>query len=284
MKEFNGKQVTIMSCSSCNQKCKHCYINYKGDFTGKELLNICEKLHDKYYIIINGTEVLLHDDYFDALKISNQNRILTNGIVIHNNKKLIDKIKETNIGAIAMSYHFDSDVSNVPKSIVEDNIKLLKENGIEPQLMCTITNNNYDKLEEICKKALKLGVHTIRFFNCINVGNCSSLKKNICLTAKQKQIFLDNLRKIRDKYDEKVLRIKRNGTFGPDLNATKNNFHCTAGIDEVFIAPNLKVYPCLFMMGKGFEIGEYKNGKIYINDDYKNNGNICIACKIFNRN
>ena len=30
MVEYNGKKVTIMSCSNCNTKCKHCYVSYKG--------------------------------------------------------------------------------------------------------------------------------------------------------------------------------------------------------------------------------------------------------------
>lgn len=40
MKEYTGKTVKIMTCSKCNTKCKHCYINYSGDFDPDELYNI----------------------------------------------------------------------------------------------------------------------------------------------------------------------------------------------------------------------------------------------------
>ena len=50
-----------------NTKCKHCYISYKGNFNANELYNICEHLTKKYWVQLNGTEILLHKDYFDSL-------------------------------------------------------------------------------------------------------------------------------------------------------------------------------------------------------------------------
>ena len=44
MKEYTGKTVKIMTCSKCNTKCKHCYINYSGDFDPDELYNIVKNL------------------------------------------------------------------------------------------------------------------------------------------------------------------------------------------------------------------------------------------------
>lgn len=38
MKEFSGRNVTIMSCSDCNTRCKHCYVSYKGNIDGVVLV------------------------------------------------------------------------------------------------------------------------------------------------------------------------------------------------------------------------------------------------------
>lgn len=174
MEEYKGKQVTIMACSNCNANCGHCYISYSGNLSGEELLSMCKNFKDKYKIIINGTEVLLHDDYFESLKLSDQNRVLTNGLIIYNNPDILKKVQEAGIENIAMSYHFGTDISNVPQKIVEDCINIIKSYGLTPELMCTITADNYSNLDYICEKTIELGVKKIRLFNSIKTGKCET--------------------------------------------------------------------------------------------------------------
>ena len=284
MIEYNGKQVTIMSCSNCNANCEHCYISYAGNMSGEDLLKMCESFKNKYKIIINGTEPLLHDDYFEAFKLSNQSRILTNGLVIYNDESILKKIKETGIKNIAMSYHFGTEISTVPQSVVEDVIIKIKKQNLNPELMCTITTENYDKLNDICKKTINLGVGTIRLFNCINTGKCESNCSNLCLNDEQTKYFFNQLIEMRKKYSKNILKIKRNGLFGKDNNNSNCKFRCVASIDEVVIAPNRNVYPCIFMTKPGYEIGRYENGKILLDYQLDNNGDSCIAHDIFNKN
>ena len=283
MIEYTGKQVTIMSCSDCNANCEHCYISYTGNITGKDLLQMCRLFKNKYKIIINGTEPLLHDDYFEAFKLSDQNRILTNGLIINDDETILDKIKETGIKNIAMSYHFGTEISNVPQNVVEQAINKIKKHDLIPELMCTITVENYNKLDDICKKAIDLGVKTIRFFNCINTGKCESNCSNICLDDEQNEIFFKQLNDLRRKYGKDILKIKRNGLFGRDSSNANCNFKCIASIDEVVITPDGNVYPCIFMAKLGFEIGCYENGKILLDYQLDNNGDRCIAHDIFNK-
>ena len=67
--EFKGREVTIMTCSNCNAKCRHCYISYEGNFEQRDLYNLCENLTQKYRVLLNGTEILLHPEYFESLKL-----------------------------------------------------------------------------------------------------------------------------------------------------------------------------------------------------------------------
>lgn len=284
MIEYLGKQVTIMSCSNCNANCEHCYISYAGNMSGEDLLKMCCELKNKYKIIINGTEPLLHADYFEALKLSDQSRILTNGIVVHENPSVLKQIKQTGIKNIAMSYHFGTEISPVPQSVVDDAIIKIKEQNLNPELMCTITTTNYDKLDEICKKTIDLGVNTIRLFNCINTGKCELNCSNLCLNEEQTKYFFHQLIEMRKKYNKNILKIKRNGLFGKDNDNPKCKFKCIAGVDEVVITPDGNVYPCIFMTRPGFEIGYYENGKILLEYQLDNNGNSCIAHDIFNKN
>lgn len=284
MIEYTGKQVTIMSCSNCNANCEHCYISYTGNMSGEDLLKMCRAFKNKYKIIINGTETLLHEDYFEAFKLSDQSRILTNGLVINQDASILKKIWETGIKNIAMSYHFGTEISTVPQRVVENAITKIKEQNLNPELMCTITTENYDKLDEICKKAINLGVGTIRFLNCINTGKCESNSSNLCLNEEQIKYFFNQPIEMRKKYSKDVLRIKRNGLFGKNNDNPNCNFKCLASIDEVVITPDGNVYPCIFMTKTGYETGHYENGKILLDYQLDNNGNSCIAHDIFNKN
>ena len=68
MKEFSGKKVIIMCCSSCNMSCEHCYVSYKGNRKPSELLEIVKQLKNKYEVVLNGAEVLTNLGYLDSYK------------------------------------------------------------------------------------------------------------------------------------------------------------------------------------------------------------------------
>ena len=62
------------------------------------------------------------------------------------------------------------------------------------------------------------------------------------------------------------------------------NFKCVASIDEIVITSGRNVYPCIFMIKRGYEIGHYENGKTLLDYRLNNNGNSCIAHDISNKN
>ena len=163
MKEFSGRNVTIMSCSNCNTRCKHCYVSYKGNIDGDLLYDMCDKLKDKYQLNINGTEVLLHRDYFKTYDLIGQRRLLSNGIIINEDDSIIELIHNSNIEMVAMSYHFiiHEGISSVSQKMLRENILKLQENDIKVELMCTITKDNYDKVLEICENVVNMGVKKV---------------------------------------------------------------------------------------------------------------------------
>lgn len=286
MCEFKGSKVTIMSCSDCNIKCKHCYVSYKGNFADNELYDLCEKLSKKYLLNINGTEVLMQNGYLESINLIRQFRVLTNGLVLTTKPNILEEIKKTSINMIAMSYHFGihNDVSSVKEETLKKNIKIIQDAGLNVELMCTITKENFNKIEEICEEVLKLGVHKIRFVNYLKTGNAMSIEKDYILSEDEKKIFFRLLKKARKKYPKEQLLIKRCGTFGNDNENPKCNFKCSAGYEEVVIAPDKKVYPCIFLVKPEYIIGEYKDAKVIINKDINHNRKKCLASDIYNFN
>ena len=285
MVEYNGKKVTIMSCSNCNTKCKHCYVSYKGNFKGKDLYDLCNNLKDKYELNINGTEVLLHKDFFPVYDLIGQKRLLTNGIVINEDDDIIERIKNSSIEMVAMSFHFgiQDKISDVQKELLINNIKKLQKNGIKVELMCTITKDNYNKIKEICEYVKSLNVKKVRFINFLSTGNAINLDKKNILTDEQKKEFFEDLNYVRNKYSKEELLIKRCGSFGYD-NEHETNFKCSAGVNEVVITPDLNVYPCIYMTKDQFRIGKYINGKVMLDKEIKNDFNRCLASDYYNKN
>ena len=284
MVEYNGKSITIMCCSKCNVKCKHCYIEYTGNIPSKKLEEMVLKLKDKYEVSLNGTEILLNPNYLKAIKLLEQERILTNGIVIHNNDELLEKMKDSGIKWVCMSYHFDFHdlISPVKKEIVHDNIKRLKEKGFKVELMSTISSTNYRKVEEMVQKSIALGADCIRFTNLFNEGRTVDLDNKLLLTNDQINEFFDQFYQCKELYGD-MIKVRRSGTFSRDLRKDNSTYYCPANENTIALAPNYKVYPCPFLVREGYEIGEYNNGKIYIDELYENDNTRCMLHEILNR-
>ena len=284
MVEFKGDNITIMCCSKCNIKCKHCYIEYSGDIPCNELEELVLKLKDKYNVSLNGTELLLQPGYLKVLKLINQDRVITNGLVIHNNDKLIEEMKDSGIEWVGMSYHFDFHdmISPVKKEIVIDNIIKLKGNNINVELMATISAINYRNIENMVQEAIMLGADCIRFTNLFNEGRTNSLDNKLLLTEEQINDFFDQFYHCKEKYKDKIL-VRRSGTFSRDERKENSSYYCPAGDKNIAIAPNYKVYPCPFLVKEGYEIGKYENGKIYIEEMYENDNTKCMLHETLNK-
>lgn len=285
--DYEGKYVILMACSSCNIKtCKHCYISYKGDRSADELENISRQLSKKYVVYINGAEVLINQKYFNAYKEVNQDWFLTNGLEIYKNPTIIQYLKSKGIKTVEMSYHFgiQDKISIINNDMLEKVIEILKKYKMEIKILVTITIDNYNKLNEMCNKAISLGVERIVFTNFINQGNALNMSNNNILTEEQKSIFFEQLRHVRKNIPKKILKIERSGNFGKDILNSRCHFHCLAGNESVVITPDNNVYPCIFLAKPGYEIGKLINQKIVLYYNIKNNGSLCIADEVCNKN
>lgn len=246
--------------------------------------SLVDKLVQSYNTSINGTEVIIHPEYFNALKKVGQTRIMTNGIEILRNPEILKRLKSLGIEIISISYHMKihNDISSVDKEKIKDVINIIKKNSMKVRIMVTINKKNYLYVEEMCKRAIELGANSIRFTNYLKTGNAVYLP-NDYLTEKQILRFLEEIRRVRNLYDKNVLEIKRCGTFGIGNIDSHNNFKCPAGVDLIAVTPDMKVYPCNFLAKPGYEIGFVKDGNIFITKEINNSGVKCIAKEVFNQ-
>lgn len=287
MVEYKGKEVILMACSSCNiKRCEHCYISYEGDRKSEELKKIASTLVDNYEVYINGAEVLVNKEYFDSYKIVNQNWMLTNGFEIYRNPDILDFLKDRGIEIVEMSYHFgiQDKISKINNAMLEKNIGYLKAKGMKFKLLVTINTENYNMIDQMCEKAIELGAYGIEFTNFLNQGNAINMDLSNLLSLNQINEFFEQLLKVRKKYPKDKLVIDRSGLFGKNQNSSSCHFNCPAGRDMVVITPDNNVYSCLFLAKPGLEIGKYINGKILLNNEIDNDGELCLAQELCNKN
>lgn len=287
MVEYKGKEVILMACSSCNiKRCEHCYISYEGDRNPEELKKIASTLVDNYEVYINGAEVLVNKEYFDSYKIVNQNWMLTNGFEIYRNPDILDFLKDRGIEIVEMSYHFgiQDKISKINNAMLEKNIGYLKAKGMKFKLLVTINTENYNMIDQMCEKAIELGAYGIEFTNFLNQGNARNMDLFNLLSLNQINEFFEQLLKVRKKYPKDKLVIDRSGLFGKNQNSSSCHFNCPAGRDMVVITPDNNVYSCLFLAKPGLEIGKYINGKILLNNEIDNDGELCLAQELCNKN
>jgi len=282
---YEGEKVIIMSCSDCNVKCKHCYVSFKGNFTREKLLEVVNSLSERYKVGINGTEPLLHKEYLDAIKMVHQKRVLTNGLVFKDNYDYISELKEYGIDMFGISYHFDfhDSISIVSRDYLDKLFQEIIKRGVKVQVMTTITSNNYKKVPEYCEYCYNNGICSIRFTNFLRQGNANNLDEKLVLSDEERYEFFNIIDEMRDKYPLDKLIIKRCGSFGNNPYG-KKNLVCPAGTDLAVITPDLQVYPCIFLAKPGNEIGFYKNGNIYISDNYTHDSSECKTLMKVNKN
>lgn len=268
MIEYQGKYVTLMLCSECNNNCKHCYVKYRGRFSIEELDELLPKLNSKYNVLLNGTEPIMFHEYFRFFSAVKETRIITNGIELLKNPTTFDDLKKNNINSVWLSYHFgiQNEISNIKTDDLNRLIKMLKERDFDVQLMCSLSKENYMNIDQYCYEAIKLGANKIKFTNFINQGHAADNYDSVFLNKDQIHETLFKIDELRNKIDKKDFVIKRCGTFG--ANIRKSNFECLAGNNMAVITPDRKVYDCVFNISPENQIGYLDNeNKIMINPD-----------------
>ena len=202
MVEYQGKEVILMACSSCNiKRCGHCYISYKGDREPEDLKQLASLLASNYEVYINGAEVLVNKKYFDSYKIVNQNWMLTNEFEIYRNPDILDYLRKKGIEIVEMSYHFgiQDKISKINNEMLAKKIEYLKSKNMKFKLLVTISTDNYKMIDQMCKKAILLGAYGIEFTNFLNQGNAKNMDSSNLLSSEQICEFFEQLQATRKK-------------------------------------------------------------------------------------
>lgn len=197
--------VVVYNCTrKCGQNCVHCYSRTGAD--GKELdtaeaKNLLRQLAEINCaaVLFSGGEPLEREDLFELLDYS---KMLGLRAVLSTNGNLINADIAKKLVGSGVSYAGVS-IDGTEKTHEEfrgragsfkaaiNGIKACKEAGLKSGIRFTITNRNYNQINEIFSLASDLSVARICFYHLITVGQAA--KNDLKCGAEQLNQALDDI-------------------------------------------------------------------------------------------
>lgn len=228
----------------CNLKCKHCMaptVDKCTELSDERIKKLMSELTENNIskIMFTGGEPLLVDRIFDYIKMATDNKILVD---LNTNLTLLDdikaeKLKSSGIREVTTSIDGDEIIHcnirnnkfSYQKTI--NAIKLLVNNDICVDVVCTVMKSNLHKLKEVVEVCNKLGVSSLTFSGLILEGR-AQVEESLYDLQEIKKI-IDNLR-VTSKIPIRTVRM-----FNNDFSI------CHKGIDIIGIDYLGNVHPCL---------------------------------------
>lgn len=279
--------VVIELLTSCNLKCKHCYIpdHTKSSLNFDKVKSILYELHNMgvLYVTFTGGEIFLRDDLLELIEIARNLHLrvilLSNGTLL--NKQIINKLSQlfitefsTTIFSMNENIHDYITESRGSLKQVLYNLQLLKDAGIRVKVKTPLMGCNKEEFRDInkyCKlNNFEYGV-TANIFEKKD-GNQSPVHMRI------------------PQSDLSIL-LREIDIHNRNLNIRKLDYSCSALKFMFSIDVNGDIYPCNSF---DYKVGNVYNEKIYevwnksedwirIRNIKKSDLKKCIEC-VYNKN
>ena len=248
----------------CNMKCSHCYINATekklanelSTQEGKMLMDQIRKVSSPL-LILSGGEPLLRPDIYELIEYG-ASKGLKMGL--GSNGSLIDdavarKLKAAGIATVSISLD-----SNIPAQHDEfrgvegawekavNACKALRKNNVLVQVNTTLTQQNYNQIDDIMSLAEGIGVENFHLFFLVPTGRGNKLtdispqKYEDMITNTFAKVANHRLN-VRPSCAPQFMRIAK----GMGLDMRQWIRGCMAGLNYCRIYPNGDVTPCPYL-------------------------------------
>ncbi|MDE4078647.1 radical SAM/SPASM domain protein, ACGX system [Candidatus Methanosphaera massiliense] len=312
MRDFFAFQWHITD--ECDQRCKHCYIFNNEHTTNltttsindledifNNCINMCNIVNREPFFYVTGGDPLLHPDFWKLINLFKENNIKFGimGNPFHLTSEVCEKLKDA--GCLAYQLSLDGlrkthDYFRMPGSYdtTLDKIKVLKDAGMNVNIMTTVSKVNMDEIPELIDVVVEHGVDTYSFARYCPEG----FDEDSHMTPEEYHQFLE---KCWDKYEQYkdsstnfdlkdhlwTLFLYEKGLFEipSDLDDDVIYDGCNCGNSHVTILPNGNVYACRRMnslIGNAFEeniVSLFTSRKM---DEYRQYENFekCSKCEL----
>jgi radical SAM protein with 4Fe4S-binding SPASM domain len=272
----------------CNLKCSHCYINattqeLKNELTTEEAKRLMDQIAEvsRPLLVLSGGEPLLRADLYELIRYGAgkgfKMGLGSNGTLIDG--KVAKRLKEAGITTVSVS--LDSTVPEKHDAFrgvkgswekAVGAIKALKENNVLVQVNTTVTQQNFDEIDDIMTLAENIGVENFHLFFLVPTGRGvkmadispakyeEMIRKVFAKTAKHKL-------NVRPSCAPQFMRIAKDQ--GLDMRQWIRG--CIAGLYYCRVYPNGDITPCPYLPVKLGNIREKTFKEIWFHSEvFKN--------------
>jgi radical SAM protein with 4Fe4S-binding SPASM domain len=263
-------------------KCPHCYINastteLNNELTTKEAYDLIDQIAEvsRPLLILSGGEPMLRTDVYDIIRYGTRKGFRmglgSSGALI--DEEAARRLKEAGLATASISIdsscpsqhdEFRGVTGSYDKAVAA--IKALHKNGIQVQVNTTLTQENYDQIDDIMTNIEGIGVENFHLFFLVPTGRGAKLaditpqmyenmiKQTFAKTHKHKL-------NTRPSCAPQFMRIAKN--MGIDMRQWIRG--CIAGLYYCRIYPNGDVTPCPYLPIKLGNIRETPFKDIWFN-------------------
>ncbi len=248
----------------CNMKCAHCYINATEMKLGNELTTL-EARHlvdqiiqvSRPLLILSGGEPLLRPDIFELIEYGSAKGLKMG---LGSNGSLIDdavarRLKAAGIATVSISLdsHIAAQhdefrgVAGAWQKAVEA-CKALRKNNVLVQVNTTLTQQNYNQIDDVMSLSEDIGVENFHLFFLVPTGRGTKLadispqKYEDMITTTFARVSKHRLN-VRPSCAPQFMRIAK----GMGLDMRQWIRGCIAGLYYCRIYPNGDVTPCPYL-------------------------------------
>jgi len=287
--DFSTKRRTLTLqwhiTSRCNLRCAHCYQDsyHRPEFGFTEFLSVIDqykqlllKLNKKGHINVTGGEPFLHEDFFDLLKVFNENKdyfsfgILTNGTFI--DKANAKRLKLLNPSFVQVSIEGDEKTHNSIRGEgnlrkVIEAIKHLKHNGIKTLVSFTAHKENYKSFPAVAALCKKTGVFKLWTDRMVPFGGAEKMHESL-LNPKETLEFFKIVKNCREqkkwgRKNKTIIELNRALQFFVNDNYP---YSCKAGESLICLLEDGTVLPCRRLPIEAGNLKEQSLDQIYFGD------------------
>ncbi|MGA2386006.1 MAG: radical SAM protein [Candidatus Bathyarchaeia archaeon] len=268
----------------CNMKCSHCYINatdrkLDGELNTDEAKNLMDQIYQvsRPLLILSGGEPLLRPDIFELIKYGSKIGLKMG---LGSNGSLIDeaaaaKLKDAGIATVSISLD-----SNIPGQHDEfrgvsgawqkavDACKFLRRNNVLVQVNTTLTQQNYNQIDDIMALAETIGVENFHLFFLVPTGRGTKIAD---ISPEQYEEMItrtfaktaNHTLNVRPSCAPQFMRIAKD--MGLDMRQWIRG--CIAGLYYCRIYPNGDVTPCPYLPIKLGNVRQKSFKEIWFNSE-----------------
>ncbi len=266
----------------CNMKCSHCYINatdkkLENELTTQEAKNLMDQIYQVSapLLILSGGEPLLRRDIFELISYGSKKGLKMG---LGSNGSLIDatvakKLKDAGIATVSISLD-----SNIPAQHDEfrgvagawekavEACKALRKNNVLVQVNATLTQQNYNQIDDIMSLAESIGVENFHLFFLVPTGRGTKLtdispEKYEEMITKTFAKTANHKLNVRPSCAPQFMRISKD--MGLDMRQWIRG--CMAGLYYCRIYANGDVTPCPYLPVKLGNVREKSFKDIWFN-------------------